>query len=155
MTASFDTTSMQDSLNLPFPATNKQVAGLVNGIQTDVGIMSFSDKIMVTISQAGRLGHWLHVPMENQNPGTEGMHTLSEGDDALLPLKSLTTTTLLGGYSPGQDTTGQLLARQIATAIAMKTPSEKRLLLVGLGLDKSTADRDSFFAIVDLVLQCL
>ncbi|KAJ5375512.1 hypothetical protein N7517_007518 [Penicillium concentricum] len=155
MTTSFDTSSMQDSLNLPFPATTKQVAGLVNGIQTDVGVMNFSDKIMVTISQAGRLGHWLHVPMENQNPGTEGMHTLSEGDDALLPLQSLTTTTLLGGYAPGQDTTGQLLARQIATAIAMKTPSEKRLLLVGLGLDKSTADRDSFFAIVDLVLQCL
>lgn len=93
--------------------------------------------------------------MENQNPGTEGMHTLSEGDDALLPLKSLTTTTLLGGYSPGQDTTGQLLARQIATAIAMKTPSEKRLLLVGLGLGTAATDRDSFFAIVDLVLQCL
>ncbi|KAJ5173816.1 uncharacterized protein N7500_001747 [Penicillium coprophilum] len=155
MTTSFDTSSMQDSLSLPFPATTKQVVGLVNGTQTDVGIMNFSDKIMVTISQAGRLGHWLHVPMENQNPGTEGMHTLSEGDDALLPLKNLTTTTLLGGYSAGQDTTGQLLARQIATAIAMKTPSEKRLLLVGLGLDKSTADRDSFFAIVDMVLHCL
>jgi proteasome assembly chaperone 3 len=59
MAASFDTSSMQDSLDLPFPATTKQVAGLVNGIQTDVGIMSFSDKIMVTISQAGRLGHWV------------------------------------------------------------------------------------------------
>ncbi|KAJ5252805.1 hypothetical protein N7489_003215 [Penicillium chrysogenum] len=148
MTESFDTSSLQDSLNLPFPATTKQIAGLVNGVQTDVVIMSFSDKIMVTISQAGRLAHWLHVPMENQNPGTEGMHTLAEGEDALLPLKDLTTTTLL-------DTTGQLLARQIATAIAMKTPSEKRLLLVGLGLGKSTVDKDSFFAIVEMVLQCL
>ncbi|KAJ5778928.1 hypothetical protein N7457_006648 [Penicillium paradoxum] len=155
MAAPFDTSSLQDSLNLPFPAITKQVAGLVNGVQTDVVIMSFSDKIMVTISQAGRLAHWLHVPMENQNPGTEGMHTLSEGDDALLPLKTLTTTTLLGGYSSGQDTTGQLLARQIATAIAMKTPTERRLLLVGLGLGKIGEERDSFFAIVDLVLQCL
>ena len=93
--------------------------------------------------------------MENLNPGTEGMHTFSEGDDSLLPLQNLTTTTILGGYSPGQDTTGQLLARQIATAIATKTPSENRLLVVGLGLGKETADRDAFFAIVDLVLQCL
>ncbi|KAJ5139306.1 uncharacterized protein N7515_004154 [Penicillium bovifimosum] len=154
MSTPFDISS-PDSLNLPFPASTRQVTGLVNGIQTDVFVTSFSDKIMVAISQAGRLAHWLHVPMENQNPGTEGMHTLSEGDDALLPLKTLTTTTLLGGHSPGQDTTGQLLARQIATAIAMKTPDEKRLLLVGLGLGKETADRDSFFAIVDLVLQCL
>lgn len=93
--------------------------------------------------------------MENLNPGTEGTHTLSEGDDSLLPLQSLTTTTVLGGYSPGQDTTGQLLARQIATAIATKTPNENRLLVVGLGLGKETADRDAFFSIVDLVLQCI
>jgi proteasome assembly chaperone 3 len=32
---------------------------LVNGVQTDVMTMSFSDKIMVTISQAGRLAHWV------------------------------------------------------------------------------------------------
>ncbi|CAG7940247.1 unnamed protein product [Penicillium salamii] len=59
MAAAFDTTSLQDSLQIPFPAATKQVAGLVNGIQTDVSTMSFSDKIMVTISQAGRLSHWV------------------------------------------------------------------------------------------------
>lgn len=59
MAAAFDTTSLQDTLQLPFPAATKQVAGLVNGIQTDVTTMNFSDKIMVTISQAGRLAHWV------------------------------------------------------------------------------------------------
>jgi proteasome assembly chaperone 3 len=59
MAETFDTSSLQDSLNLPFPATTKQTAGLVNGVQTDVVIMNFSDKIMVTISQAGRLAHWV------------------------------------------------------------------------------------------------
>jgi proteasome assembly chaperone 3 len=93
--------------------------------------------------------------MENLNPGTEGMHTMPEGEDNLLPFKNLTSTTLLGGHSSGQDITGQLLARQIATAIATKTPTESRLLVVGLGLGKETADRDAFFAIVDLVLQCI
>ncbi|CAG8386793.1 unnamed protein product [Penicillium salamii] len=61
MAAAFDTTSLQDSLQIPFPAATKQVAGLVNGIQTDVSTMSFSDKIMVTISQAGRLSHWVCI----------------------------------------------------------------------------------------------
>lgn len=61
MAGSFDTSSLQDSLNLPFPATTKQIAGLVNGVQTDVVIMNFSDKIMVTISQAGRLAHWVFM----------------------------------------------------------------------------------------------
>lgn len=59
MAAAFDITGLQDSLQLPFPAATKQVAGLVNGVQTDVTTMNFSDKIMVTISQAGRLAHWV------------------------------------------------------------------------------------------------
>lgn len=99
----------------------------------------------------------LHVPLENNNPGTDGFHTFSEGDadSSLLPLSSLTATTLLGGHASGQDTTNQLLARQIGSAIATKTPNEKRVLLVGLGLNASQIDRDAFFAIIDLVLQCI
>ncbi|KAJ5376436.1 hypothetical protein N7509_013322 [Penicillium cosmopolitanum] len=145
------------NLNLPFPAATKQAAGLVDGVKTDVMVMSFSDKIMVTISQQGRLAHWLHVPLGNSNPGTDGMHTISEGtDDSLLPLSGLTATSLLGGHAPGQDTIGQLVARQIATAIATKSPAEKRLLVVGLGLGpNSGTDRDAFFSIIDLVLQCI
>lgn len=51
---------LQDTLNnLPFPAATRQVAGLVDGVKTDVMVMSFSDKIMVTISQQGRLAHWV------------------------------------------------------------------------------------------------
>ncbi|KAJ5180232.1 hypothetical protein N7492_003442 [Penicillium capsulatum] len=145
-----------DSLNVPFPAATKQVAGMVAGVKTDVLVLSFSDKIVVTISQEGRLAHWLHVSMGSQNPGTDGLHTFSEDpEDSLLPLSGLTATSILGGYAPGQDTVGQLLARQVATAIATKSPAEKRLLVVGLGLGNSGSDRDSFFAIVDLVLQCI
>jgi proteasome assembly chaperone 3 len=47
------------NLNLPFPAATKQAAGLVDGVKTDVMVMNFSDKIMVTISQQGRLAHWV------------------------------------------------------------------------------------------------
>jgi proteasome assembly chaperone 3 len=59
MAAPFDINELQESLVLPFPAATKQVAGLVNGVQTDVMTMSFSDKVMVTISQGGRLAHWV------------------------------------------------------------------------------------------------
>ena len=96
------------------------------------------------------------MPMECHNPGTDGLHTFSDGtDDSLLPMTSLTATSLLGGHAPGHETIGQLCARQIASAIAMKRPNEKRLLVVGLGLETAEADRDVFFAIVDLVLQCI
>lgn len=68
---------------------------------------------------------------------------------------NLTATSLLGGRAPGHETVGQLLARQIASAIVTKTPDEKRLLVVGLGLQKAEVDREAFFGIVDLVLQCV
>ncbi|KAL2002503.1 hypothetical protein VTN02DRAFT_6638 [Thermoascus thermophilus] len=156
MTKPFDLNGFHEALNLPFPAATTQAAGIVNGVKTDVMSVSFSDKILVTISQKGRLAHWLHVPMENHNPGTDGLHTLSDGnDDSLLPMTGLTAVSLLGGHAPGHDTIGQLYARQIASAIAMKRPSEKRLLVIGLGLETAEADRDVFFAIIDLVLQCI
>lgn len=51
--------ALQGPFDLPFPAATKQVAGIVEGIKTDVMVMNFSDKIMLTISQEGRLSHWV------------------------------------------------------------------------------------------------
>ena len=48
-------------LNLPYPAQTKQAAGQVDGVPTDVMVISFSDKIMVTITQAGRLAQWVRT----------------------------------------------------------------------------------------------
>ena len=42
-----------------YPAITKQAAGLVNGIPTDITSTQFSDKIMITITQDGRLAHWV------------------------------------------------------------------------------------------------
>ena len=46
-------------LELPYPAQTKQAVAAVNGLLTDVMVISFSDKIMVTITQEGRLAHWV------------------------------------------------------------------------------------------------
>lgn len=42
-----------------YPARTKQAAATVNGQLTDVMVISFSDKIMVTISQEGKLSQWV------------------------------------------------------------------------------------------------
>ncbi len=42
-----------------YPAITKQTAGFVDGIPTDVASTQFSDKIMITISQEGRLAQWV------------------------------------------------------------------------------------------------
>jgi proteasome assembly chaperone 3 len=49
------------NLDLPFPAATKRVSGNINGIHTDVMTIKFSDKIMITISQKGRLSHWVSI----------------------------------------------------------------------------------------------
>lgn len=53
-----------DSLQIPimpsfYPATTKQAAGVVDGTPTDVTSTYFSDRIMITITQAGRLAQWV------------------------------------------------------------------------------------------------
>ena len=45
--------------SLPYPAQTKQIAGEIHGVATDVTSVSFSDRIMVTITQAGRLAQWV------------------------------------------------------------------------------------------------
>lgn len=73
----------------------------------------------------------------------------------LLPRADLTATTVLGGGVPERNTTGQLIASQIASAIATKSPDETRLLVVGLGLEKAETDRAGFMDLIGLVLETI
>lgn len=45
----------------PFPATSKKIVGTVNNVPTEVESLSFSDKIMITVSQGGRLAQWVSL----------------------------------------------------------------------------------------------
>ena len=60
----FLTMETSDS-TLPFPAVTKQAAGDVNGINTEVMSMGFSDKIMITIAQNGRLAQWVRFSLRH------------------------------------------------------------------------------------------
>lgn len=42
-----------------FPSRSREVSGLVNGIATEITSTSFADKILITISQEGRLSQWV------------------------------------------------------------------------------------------------
>ena len=44
----------------PYPAKTKTVSGPINGVPTDVMSVSFADKIVITVSQGGRLAHWVY-----------------------------------------------------------------------------------------------
>lgn len=42
-----------------YPAKSRTATGVVNGIATEVTSVNFSDRILVTISQQGRLSQWV------------------------------------------------------------------------------------------------
>ena len=73
----------------------------------------------------------------------------------LLPMHHLTATTILGGTVPELDILGQTLATQIASAIKTRDERETRMVVVGLGLDKSMAGKDEFGQLVGLMLDVL
>ncbi|KAK5137081.1 hypothetical protein LTR08_001090 [Meristemomyces frigidus] len=142
----------------PFPAASKTSSGVANNTLTSVSTITFTDKLLVTVSQAGRLAHWIHVPLAtaSADPMNPGHYLPVDSENALLPRHDLTATTVLGGTKREDEVIGQTLATTIASAILMKRPSEERLLVVGLGLqDASTMGRSGFEEIVGLVLDCL
>ncbi|KAL8708714.1 MAG: hypothetical protein Q9220_006439 [cf. Caloplaca sp. 1 TL-2023] len=149
-------TSLADVLQVPYPASTKQAAAYIDGVLTDATSTSFTDKLMVTITQNGRLAQWIHVPLDASNPSAtdEYLHPAAT-DDSLLPMTHLTPKTLLGGSNQERETIGQLYAAQIASIIATKNPQDKRTVLVGLGLNKSAVSREDFYNTMDLVRNCL
>jgi len=45
----------------PFPTATKIASGLVNGTETQVSSIYFTDKILITITQGGRLSQWVFI----------------------------------------------------------------------------------------------
>ncbi|MCJ1439727.1 MAG: hypothetical protein MMC23_000208 [Stictis urceolatum] len=149
--------SQLENLNVPapsYPCKTKQASATVAGVPTDVVINGFSDKIMVMVSQAGRLGMWLQVPLNPTSPA-HGNTLPSADDDDLLPLTHLTPQPLLGAANSVRQTTGQLLAAQIASTISARNPDEGRSILVGLGLEKEELMREGFVDLLEAVGKCL
>lgn len=56
MMASSTSTDVREE---PFPAPSKLANGTVNGVPTQVSCTNFADKILLTISQEGRLSQWV------------------------------------------------------------------------------------------------
>lgn len=146
---------MAETREEPFPAPSKQASGTVNGIATEVCSINFADKIMLTISQDGRLSQWIQVPLSAPSPALVDM-AMPRAELSALPALHLTPKTLLGGGGQDRETLGQLYAAQIASHLALRNPEDRRTLVLGLGLRKFDAEsRDAFFDVLELVLKAL
>ncbi|KAK5993487.1 hypothetical protein PT974_06918 [Cladobotryum mycophilum] len=137
-----------------FPAKSRSASGLVNGIATEATSTQFSDRILVTLCQEGRLSQWIQVPLTGSSSGTVEM-TLPSSSQGLLPSTHLTPKTLLGGGGDDRETLGQLYASQIASHISLRSPEDRRTVVVGLGLTKVDTEREAFFDLFELALKVL
>lgn len=57
----FSSNDMDSAIAAGYPATTKKAAGLVKGIHTDVAVVGFADKLLITITQEGRLAQWVQA----------------------------------------------------------------------------------------------
>ncbi|RHZ88083.1 hypothetical protein Glove_26g167 [Diversispora epigaea] len=98
----------------------RQSARIINGVHTEVLVTGFRDKILVLVTQYGKIGSLLHVTMQSQTMTTSD--TLSSSSNNV--------NFLLGSHSPLY----QLYATNFSTIISSENPNEGRSLLIGLAL---------------------
>lgn len=140
----------------PYPAPTRTSSTTISGVPTTATLISFSDKLLITVSQSGILNHWLHVPLLGASPLSDPSSThIQQLDASLLPFSHLTATTVLGGTKPEFEVLGQTLAATVASAVVVKTPEEGRMVVFGLGLTKADVGRDEFEGLVGLCLDVL
>lgn len=145
----------------PFPAPSRSAVGTVGGVDTEVSAILFSDRILLTISQDGRLSHWVlapvfchsclshlptgslltrppqvQVPLSAPSSTSIDMPLLPpmSGAQRQLPAVHLQPKTLLGHGSGERESIGHVYAAHIASHLALEDPSDTRTLVLGLGL---------------------
>jgi len=164
MAATQTATTETEVFPSPFPASTKTSFSEILSIPTTATRVLFSDKIVLTISQLGRLNHWIHVPLSTANPTESStMNAFSSYDDdgeerqdnTLLPYSHLTATTVLGGTKPEFEVLGQTLAVTVASSLLAKRPDEQKMLVLGLGLERADGGREGFDGLVGLCLDVL
>lgn len=57
---------------------------------------------------------------------------------------------MLGAGGDERETLGHLYAAQIASNLSLRSPDDRRTLVLGLGLEKPDLDREAFFDLLEL-----
>ncbi|ORX89766.1 hypothetical protein K493DRAFT_266626, partial [Basidiobolus meristosporus CBS 931.73] len=127
-----------------FPIQYKQAARTINGVFTEMLTLGFSNRILVIVSQFGKIGSLLHTTLASP-PSNEfsSVETSSE------PVAN--TQYLLGANT---EPIYQIYASQISTSISRMRPTEARPVILGLALQNPSEDRFLFDQVIDMLNEC-
>ncbi|KAF9324664.1 hypothetical protein BG006_000339 [Podila minutissima] len=147
----------------PFPLINKQAARIIQGRHTEVMVTSFQDKILIIVSQYGKVGSVIHTSLDQQSLAPTSSNTLA-------PTSS---NFLLGAGSSTSKKTQlyQVYASHISQMVVHQNPQEGRPVVLSLALsiqepdmehsvsqaqeqEQRQLDRDLFENVVDMVNEC-
>ncbi|EIW85125.1 hypothetical protein CONPUDRAFT_49077 [Coniophora puteana RWD-64-598 SS2] len=146
-----------------------QIAAQVNGTYTEISLQTFADRVIVLITQLGKVGNLTQasIPQTTPLPSVEiFVQTTSEGEAQLpTPPAAIQLTPLLG-YPPSNhlQTLHALYVSHVATLVWMvevtgALSSNRRSVIVGVALQPqanpsenglSSQERETFLGIMDL-----
>ncbi|KAF9923498.1 hypothetical protein FBU30_006476 [Linnemannia zychae] len=149
---------------IPFPLINKQAARIIQGQHTEVLVCSFIDKILILVSQYGKVGSLIHTTVDQQSLTASTV----AGD-----LASTSSTFLLGAGSSTSKKSQlyQVYASHISQMIQHQNPLENRPVVLSLALsiqepnleqgqtaeeekEERLRDRELFENVIELVNEC-
>ncbi|RKP08614.1 hypothetical protein THASP1DRAFT_29581 [Thamnocephalis sphaerospora] len=138
----------------PFPLKIRQQAELVHGVHTEVLLAEFRDRLLVLVTQLGKIGNLLQCTLSECAKVPNFMDELlgnadTEACSRLVPLPVFTVST-------DQQELQQLFATQLAEKVAAQRPQEQRPLLVSITLRTATVpSRDLLQRVEAMLVACL
>ncbi|KAF9143855.1 hypothetical protein BG015_000284 [Linnemannia schmuckeri] len=147
-----------------FPLINRQAARIIQGRHTEVLVVSFVDKILILVSQYGKVGSLIHTQVDQQSLTAS---TTAGG------LASTSSKFLLGAGSSTSKKTQlyQVYASHISQMIQHQNPMENRAVVLSLALsiqepdlergqspeeekEERLRDRELFENVIELINEC-
>ncbi|KAG0259969.1 hypothetical protein BGZ95_004544, partial [Linnemannia exigua] len=119
----------------PFPLINRQAARIIQGRHTEVLVVSFIDKILILVSQYGKVGSLIHTTVDQQS-----LTATTTASD----LASTSSSFLLGAGSSTSKKTQlyQVYASHISQMIQHQNPMENRPVVLSLALAIQEPDQE-------------
>ncbi|KAG2349786.1 hypothetical protein BDR05DRAFT_986195 [Suillus weaverae] len=125
----------------------------LEGVPTDIMVQGFADRILVLVTQMGKVGNLIQASIPSTTPLLSAQDEDSESG-LPAPPAAIQLTPLLGGASSEHlQTLHSLYAAQIATIIwvkeAKKMAVDRRSIIIGIALRKEGDERKTFHGVMN------